>query len=150
MKIEPQRGAIPITLDRPRVLFFDMAATWLLAQRYGAGFVGALYTLERSGKEFSVKLKDPRALAYFLWAGLQAEISDTDELLTEQQAEAFIRPWTFQAIFNAVVLAITGGTATPVMPGKPNGAAASPVEAPAPKQRRASTTTRRRGSSAVH
>lgn len=145
MKIPVQRGAVPITLDRPRTLFFDMAATCLLAQKYGPAFIGELYVFEGKG---SFKLKSADAMAVFLWAGLQAELADTDEELTQEQAAAFIRPWTFNAIFNALVLAVIGATATPEVPGKAAGAAAGPAAVPAAK-RRASTSRRRSGSTAA-
>ena len=150
MHIAPQRGAVPITLDRERVLFFDMAATWLLAQRFGFRFIRALYTVEGEGKDAKVELTNPDALAFFLWVGLRADLAD-DEVLTREDVEAFIRPWNFEPIFNAIVLAITGATATPPLkdePGKDAGAAPSPAAAPA-ASRRASTTTRANDSSAA-
>jgi hypothetical protein len=146
MKITAARGAIAITLDRPRILFFDTAATWLLAQKYGASFVRSLYTIQGTGDARRVALTSPDALRYFLWAGLQAEISDTDEVLTEEEVGELIKPWTFEPIFNATVMAITGGLSTPVLPGKSPATAASPRVA----SRKASTTTKASDSSAVH
>lgn len=148
MTIEPQRGAIPITLGDPgrlRTLFFPMSATWLLVERYGVNFLGELYTVKNS----KLTLKSLDALRFFLWAGLQAELVDTDETFTEDEAAELLRPWTFERIFNAVVMAVTGATVTPALPGKGNAAVApaspSAVRAPA----KASTSTKRRGSSAA-
>jgi hypothetical protein len=133
MELTPQRGAIAIDLDRPRILFFDMDATWLLIQKYGESFVPELYTL--SGgigdplAQRELKLKSPDALAYFLWAGLQADAKEHGEDLTLAEARAQLRPWTYTRIFQAVVLALVGGTSTPVPPGKPEAPAARPAAA---------------------
>lgn len=153
MKIELQRGAMPIELDRPRTIFFDMAGTWLLVQRYDIDFMRELYLVERTdGKTSDLRLKSQDALGYFLWAGLQAELADTEETLTLEQAKALIRPWTLREIFEAMVKALTGATHTPALPGKEAaaGAAAKPVrEFPAvPRSPRGSTTQKRKGSSA--
>jgi len=145
MKISAARGAIAITLDRPRILFFDMAATWMLVQRYGAGFVRELYILEGMGLNRKVKLKHPDALRFFLWAGLQAEISDTGETLTEEDAAALIHPCTFEPIFNALVMAITGAISTPAPPGKLE-APPAPPPSPAGKRKPASTSAKRSAS----
>lgn len=150
MKIEAQRGAVPITLGEPprrRTLFFGMAATWSLVERYGVGFLGELYTVKRNGKDASLALRSLDSLRFFLWAGLQEEISDTDEILTEAEVGEFLRPWTMVPIFNAVVMAVTGAASMPSPPGKDLAAgeeAASP-DAASPGR---STSTRRRGSSA--
>jgi hypothetical protein len=122
MIIEQQRGAIPITLDRPRILFFDTPGTWLLVEKYEVGFLRALYSVKASptakGREQRVDLimNDVDVLAYFLWAGLQAELRDTDEALTEAEAAALIRPWTVVDVFNAVVGAVSGREPTRVVP----------------------------------
>jgi hypothetical protein len=153
--IELQRGAIPLTLDRPRILFFDMTGTWLLVQRYGVDFIRKLYTVtilptaDKNNPAVDLALKDVDALAYFLWAGLQAELVDTGATLSQEEARTFIRPWTITPIFNAVVCAVTGATATPALPGKVDAAAAAakPVagrKAAAPK---VSTSRKRNGSS---
>jgi hypothetical protein len=149
MTIELQRGAMPIELDRPRVIFFDMAATWLLVQQYGIDFHRELYTVEGKGKDAQLKLKTPEALAYFLWAGLQAELADTGDTLTLEQATALIGPWNFKAIFQLLTYALSGATKTPPVPGKEQAAGAAAK--PGPRALRAvgaSTSPRRRGSSA--
>jgi hypothetical protein len=147
MKITAARGAIAITLDRPRILFFGMSATWMLVEKYGVEFLTVLYTVK--GKEARLSLKSIEALQFFLWAGLQEEISDTDEQLSFEQVGDFLRPWTFTTIFNAVVMAVTGAVSTPAPPGKADaaGAMASPPASRA-AARKASTSTKRRGSSA--
>jgi hypothetical protein len=149
LKITAARGAIAITLDRPRILFFDLAGTWLLVQRYGAGFVRELYSLEKSLAGRTVKLKSTDALRYFLWAGLQAEISDTGEVLTEEDAAEFIHPWTLENIFNALVMAITGAISTPAPPGKPEASAPPPSPPATSKKTKASTSARRNASRAA-
>ena len=69
-----ERGAMPIVLDRPRLVFYDMRSTWLLVQKYG-DFKRALYTVRGTveNKNVELVLKDIEALQFFLWAGLQAE-----------------------------------------------------------------------------
>jgi hypothetical protein len=154
MKITAARGAIAITLGdvpRLRTLFFAKSATALLVEKYGVGFLGALYTVKRNpadAKETRLDLKSIDTLAYFLWAGLQEEISDTSEVLTEAEAEQFIRPWTLHNIFNATVMAITGTVSTPAQPGKAEAAEAQ-TASPSAGVAKASTSTRRRGSRAA-
>lgn len=149
MKIELQRGAIPITLDRPRTLFFDMAATWLLVEHYGISFIAALYTVEGKGKDAKLRLTSPDALAFFLWAGLQAELADTDETLSLEEATLLIGPWNFTTIFHSLTYALSGATRTPVTKGKDNAAGAAAKPGPrAVADRKASTSRRRNGSSA--
>jgi hypothetical protein len=153
MRITASRGAIAITLGdpaRPRILFFAMSATALLVEKYGVGFLGALYTVKRNpddAKETKLELKSLDTLAYFLWAGLQEEISDTDEVLTEAEAREFLRPWTLQNIFNAVVMAITGAVSTPAQPGKAEAAEAK-TASPSAAVAKGSISKRRRGSPA--
>jgi hypothetical protein len=154
MKILPQRGAIPITLGDPareRILFFDMAATWILVEKYGVGFLAELYTVvpnPLNPVKAKLGLKSLDALKFFLWAGLQAEISLTEETLSLAEVEEFLRPWTFQPIFNAVVMAVTGAVATPALPKAP----ADGVPATPPARRaagpRLSTLPKRSASSA--
>lgn len=154
MKITPQRGAIPVTVgDPPRVrtLFFPMLATAALVDQYGIGFLGALYKVvpdPADPKKTKLELKSMDALRFFLWAGLQEELADTGETLSENEAGEFLRPWTMMTIFNAVVMAVTGATATPALPGKneaPEPAKASQVVA----FKKPSTSTRRKGSTAA-
>jgi hypothetical protein len=59
--ITAQRGAIRIELDRPRVIFYDLTATFALIQKYGIGFVSVLYSIDK--KTFGLELKDIEALA---------------------------------------------------------------------------------------
>jgi len=149
MKIELQRGAMPIELDRPRIIFFDMAATWLLVQKYGMSFIRELYTVERKGKDANLILTSPDALAFFLWVGLQAELVDTDETLSLEQTTALIGPWNFGTIFRMLTYALSGATQTPAVPGK--SPAAGAAAKPGPRSLRAvrgSTTPRHNGLSA--
>jgi hypothetical protein len=145
MELTAQRGAVAVPLDKPRILFFDMPATWLLIQRYGKHFVPALYKVTPQGE---LELQDIEALAYFLWAGLQAECKLTGDTFTLEQAADQIRPFSYVRIFNAVVVALVGGTSAP--PGKTAaaGAAAEPAaNAPAdPGPTRVSTSSKRSGS----
>jgi hypothetical protein len=153
MRITASRGAIAITLGDParlRTLFYAKSATALLVQKYGVGFLSALYTVTRSptdAKDTKLELKSLDTLSYFLWAGLQEEISDTEEVLTEAEAEQFLRPWTLQNIFNATVMAITGAVSTPAQPGKAEAAEAK-TASPSAAVARASTSTRRSASPA--
>jgi hypothetical protein len=154
MHITASRGAIAITLGdvpRLRTLFFPKSATALLVEKYGVGFLGALYTVKRNpadAKQTKLELKSLDTLAYFLWAGLQEEISGTGEYLSENEADEFIRPWTLVNIFNATVMAITGAVSTPAQPGKAEAAEAK-TASPSAAGARASTSTRRRGSRAA-
>jgi hypothetical protein len=148
MKIELQRGAMPIELDRPRVIFFDMAATWLLVQQYGIDFHRELYTVEGKGKEAQLKLKTPGALAFFLWAGLQAELAGTEEALSLEQATALIGPWNFKAIFQLLTYALSGATRTPAVPGKESAAGAAAKPGPRGLAVKGSISRRRSDSSA--
>lgn len=114
MELTQQRGAFPIVLDRPRILFFDMAATGRLIQKYGQRFLAELYTM----KDGDVVLKDITALAFFLYAGLQRDAERQDAPFTLEDAEAALQPFTYSRIFNTVILALTGATATPIQKGK--------------------------------
>ncbi len=144
-----QRGAIPVDLDRPRILFFDMAATWLLIQRYGPKFLLELYRV----KDDSVlELASMDALAYFLFAGLQADAEAHGETLSPKQAQDFLRPWNYRAIFESVVYAVVGATSTPAQPGKAPadgvaaGPAVAPAAAPSPGPTKVSTAMKRSAS----
>lgn len=143
----PERGAIAITLDRPRVLFFDSAATFRLVSKYGPRFAGALYELV--GQE--LQMKNEEALIDFLYIGLQADAKLSGADFTLEMAKGAIRPWTVMKIFNATVLALTGAISTPgVELGKASArvAAAKPsAETPAAqKPQKVSTTSKRNGS----
>ena len=142
MSHELQRGAIPVELDRPRVLFFPLDATDLLVQRYGVNFNTALYSVERVGDGAKVvtniQLKSLRVMAYFLWAGLQWQLA-AEEILTLEQVEAEMRPWRVRTLFEALTMALTGAHATPELPpGKVPAAAEAAVR----HSRRRSTSTR--------
>lgn len=134
MELTLQRGAIPVELDRTRILFFDMAATWLLIQRYGPRFLPELYRV-KDGDQFELVSMD--ALTFFLYAGLQADAKQRGEELTLEQAAGFLRPWSYARIFQAVIFAVVGANATPAMlaagsqgKGAADGAAAKPAAEP--------------------
>jgi hypothetical protein len=131
MELNVQRGAIPVDLDRQRTLIFDHAATWLLIQRYGPRFITELYRV-KEGNRFELVSMD--ALAYFLWAGLQRDAKQRGEELTLVQAADFLRPWNYNQIFERVIFAVVGATATPAMlatgaqgKGSADGEAAKPA-----------------------
>ena len=112
MELLRQRGAHPVELDgRTRIVFFDLAATWLLVEKFGPQFPRELYTINADGQP---ELRSLKALAFFLFVGLQAGLDG--EELTLAEAESFIRPWTLQPISNAVLRALTGATHTPADP----------------------------------
>jgi hypothetical protein len=122
-ELTPQRGAIPVDLDRPRVLFFDHNATWLLIQKYGERFVPELY---RVNEKRELVLHSMDALAYFLWAGVQRDALEQGAPFTLTDAQDALRPYTYTRIFKAVLLAVVGGTAAPAPPGKPQAPGAEP------------------------
>ena len=144
----PERGAIPVDLDKPRIIFFDHVATAELIRQYGPTFVAALYELAGEGTGRYVRLKDADALAFFLWAGVQRDARAASEEYTLDQAKEQIRPWTIVRIFNAVVMAITGATYTPPLPGKTPAAAkpATPAAMKGPGPTKVTTSLKRSGS----
>src|SRR6185437_15472565 len=131
MELTLQRGAIPVDVDRQRILFFDHNATWLLLQKYGPRFIIELYRVP-DPKVPRFELVSMDALAFFLFAGLQADAKRRGEELTLEQAQAFLTPWTYEKIFERVVYAVVGATATPAMLGKAaaDDAAAKPSAEP--------------------
>ncbi len=149
MDLLGQRGAQPITLDgRRRVCLFDMAATWLLVQKYGLDFATHLYSIgSHDSAVANIELKSINALHFFLWAGLQADAREHKEVLELGDIEPFMRPWLLPQIFNAVFLALVGNTYVPEPKGKDE--AASPAAQPAaPKvagKKKVSTLTMRSG-----
>lgn len=129
MDFDLQRGQWPVDLDRRRIIFFDNKATWLLYQQYGRRFLPKLYTVPDPKRPMELKLESMEALEYFLWAGLQWDARRNGEQLTQEQAAAFLHPWDYERTFQAVVFAVVGATAAPVLPGKKeaDGAAAEPA-----------------------
>jgi hypothetical protein len=140
---ELQRGAIPVELDRPRILFFPLDATELLIQKYGVNFNSALYSADRAGDgKVTLQLKSLKVMAYFLWAGLQWELGDGEDL-SLKQVEAEIPPYRVTKLFEALTMALTGAHATPSLPpGKVSAAA----EAGSRRKSRSSISTRSSGS----
>lgn len=154
MELTLQRGAIPVDLDRRRVLFFDHAGTWLLLQKYGPRFLPALYRI-KDPKSFEFELVSMDALAFFLYVGLQADAKAHGEEVTLEQAQGFLHPWSYAGIFRRIVLAVVGATATPDMSlgkSEADGGAAQPaaeVKAapPTPGPTRVATTSMKRSAS---
>ena len=146
------RGGTPITLDRPRLLLFDSAALWLLIQKYGNGYLSALYTLPpiEPGKQIttiSLVLTEMEALEFYLWVGLQADCKLRGEELTIEEAASFIGPFTYPEIFQKVIQALMRDTRNPArkgddQAGKVDAAAARPAVAavPRPKPRRSTSS----------
>lgn len=132
MKLTEQRGAVAIDLDRRRLLFFSMASTWLVIERYGLDFAQTLYSVVRTGTQTELKLKDMDALCFMLWAGLQDELRGTGEDLSLETVAGCITPFNIRTIFNKVVVALTRTVSTPEQPGKVE--AASSTAKPAAKK----------------
>ena len=141
----PQRGAVPF--DSSRKLFFGMKAAWLIQQRYGPGWMQELYELGK-GADKSPQLKNPEALCFFLWAGLQQDAKERGDDITLEQVEAAITPFTLQPLFTRVSTALMLGVVTPVQLGKTEatGPAAKPAAATGPGPTRVSTSMKRRAS----
>ena len=125
---ETQRGAVAITLDRPRFIFFDMAATGLLIERFGMNIAAELYSVHKTPADLDIRLRSADNLAAFLHAGLQCEAAQRGETLSLEEAEDFIRPVTVRPIFAAVMQAFLVNTVTPELPeaGKPGKAQPKP------------------------
>ena len=109
------RGAFPVTLDRERVVFFDMTATWMLIKKYGKQFLPSLYV---PGTGTSIELVSMDALVFFLYAGLQKDAKDHGETLTLEQVETFVTSWNFEEVLRRVTYACVGVMATPAMLGE--------------------------------
>ena len=119
-----QRGAQPIDLDKPRVLFFDLAATFTLVQKYGLNYLRAIYRLEGT----ALVLADPDALVDVIHLGVQAECRQRGEEMTLDEVRAAIGPWNIREIAGALVKSLMGAAAMPQRPGK---SAALPLSASA-------------------
>ncbi len=151
MDLSLQRGAIPVDLDRTRILFYDHAATWALIQKYGQRFILSLYDTKEEDGRTELVLQSMDVLAFFLFAGLQADAKRNGETLTEEQAAAFLHSWNFAGIFRSVVWAVIGNTATPEMVGKAQatGPAAKPAARKTPPNlgpAKVTTSSKRSGS----
>ena len=143
------RGGTPVQLDRQRILWFDMKATWLLVERFGINFVQALYAAERPEDPtapIDLQLKSMEALEAFLWIGLLADAAEHSEDLRIERVRDFITPFTLPSIFGAVVMALMRDIETPPMPGKAEAATASPAAAAKKRVVKASTSRKRSGS----
>jgi len=142
--------AVPVSLDRERILIFDHKATFLLMQRYGLRPYVALYeTVPVPGqpKQHTVRIRDIDALAYFLWVGLQRDAQDAGETLTLEQAQAFISPMTLEAIFNAMLPAISSPFQR--KNGEPASAAGAPAGEDEPAKTKSTTGLKRSASPAA-
>lgn len=143
------RGGVPIRLDRPRVLFFDMVATWALMQRYKRDYLSKLYRVEtvtpaegKTPARLAFELMDIEVLAVYLMLGLQADAKAGGESVTLEQVQSFLLPTTVNEIFELVIAALGRGIQAPAVPGKPDAATASPAAAAPqhPGPTKASTT----------
>ena len=145
------RGGTPIDLDRTRIIFFDMQASFLLYQKFGRGYLSELFTMEPAPTKENPALKVPvlrdvETLAFYLWVGLLADARDANEKLTLDRVQEFIRPTTLNDIVNSVIIALGTGINNPAEPGKADAeAAGGPVPAdPGPLKH---STTRKRSAS---
>lgn len=93
---------IPIDLDRRRYLVFDFNAIAILHDRLGNDFLSKLIFRE-GGK---TKLRSLLALRTFVFAGLQDELEESRELLTEREVGKLLSVATVPASFGAVLEAI--------------------------------------------
>ncbi len=147
-----QRGAIPVELDRPRILLFDHKATWALYQKYGPRFLLDLYLPKKVGDRTDIVLQSMDALAFYLHAGLQAEAERHGETLSLEDVAKMIHPWNVTHVLERVVFAVVGASATPSMLGKATatGQAAKPAATktvpPHPGPTRVMTSTKRSAS----
>jgi hypothetical protein len=148
-ELTPERGAVEIKLDRPRILFFSNVSTMLLVEKYGIGFLRELYGVTPRGNDIVLELKSLDALEYFTWAGLQDQARELGETVTLKQVHDLIPPAAIERVFNKVFQALTRTVYTPAAPkamGKEE--AAAPAEKPTAKKRPAkkgSTLRMRRG-----
>jgi len=143
MDISLQRGAVPLTLDRTYMLFFEMRATGLLYAKYGPTFLAELYEPNGSG---GIKLKSVEALSVFLWAGLQADARARGKDFTLEHAEALISPFALQRIFDAVLTALGRSMTTPLPKAGAPGVSGAPGAAADPGPTRVSTSSKRSAS----
>ncbi len=152
------RGGTPLQLDRPRLLFYDVAAAWLLVQKYGNAYLPALYRSPSTRDEkqaagaSGLVLQSIDALVFFLWVGLQADAKLREEELTLEQVGEFLTPRTYPAVFNAVITALMRDTFAPERDGddagKADAAAARPAVAAEPRPKRKVSTSRKPSGSA--
>lgn len=140
-----ERGAYPITLDRERIVFFELSASFLLHKKYGPMFLLSLYRNTDGGK---AELQSEEALRYFLWAGLQWDAKANGEKLSEEQVGKFFNPFNFDEITTIVTKALAATMNTPTPPGKTAAAAASPavVATQGPGPTKVSTSSKRNAS----
>lgn len=89
-----RRGYIPIELDKPRTLYFDLNAICLLED----ALKSKVTKIAEELFEGEVGANEIRA---FLWAGLQHE----DEKLTIKQAGSLVTPGNFQEVIKAITKA---------------------------------------------
>jgi len=102
---DPQRFFIPVDLDRRRVLAFDNRASFLIYQRYGAGFWQKLYEPDPH-KPKSFRLRSHEAFEFFLWAGLLRDADAAGEVITQEQVAALIYPTSIGELAQALLVAL--------------------------------------------
>lgn len=149
---DPARFFIPITLDRERVLCFDNTASFLIYQRYGAGFWRELFepeSEEDAAKPASrkLRLRSQAAFEWFLWVGLQRDATEAGETLTLDQLRAEIFPTNIDEIAMALLVALSATRARrePAEKRDRGNVPAAAVGAAVAKKKQRSTLMRRRG-----
>lgn len=106
------RFFVPVEMDRPRVLAFDSAATFLIFQRYGENFFYELYESDPSapepekGKRRPIRLRSHDALVFFLWAALQRDAKAAGEQLTQEHVAEQIVPTTIGDLAQSLFVAL--------------------------------------------
>jgi hypothetical protein len=101
-----QRFFIPVELDRRRVLAFDNRATFLVFQRYGAGFWRELYEPDPH-KPNAFRIKSLEALEFFLWAALLRDADTAGETISLEDVAALILPDTIVDLSQALLVALS-------------------------------------------
>jgi hypothetical protein len=144
----PQRGWIPVELDRQRILIFDHKATWLLMEKYGPYFLSELYEVERRQDADGnpavgrVRVKSIEAFEYFLYAGLQRDAAAQGQSLRLEHVQEWIIPTNIAPLFEALLKALavsSKGIAERDAGKEKNGEAAA--EPPALVEKRRAHTT---------
>jgi hypothetical protein len=101
---DPARFFIGVEMDRPRVLAFDSAATFLIFHKYGEHFLFELY---EHADEKALRLRSHDAFVFFLWAGLQRDAKAARETLTLEQVADQIVPTNISELANKLLVALS-------------------------------------------
>jgi hypothetical protein len=112
-KPDMARRFVGIEMDRPRVLAFDSAATFLIYQRYGAQFFLELFEPDPNAPEpgqeerRAMRLRSHDAFVFFLWAGLQRDAKAAGESLTLDQVADQIVPTSIGDLAQSLLVALS-------------------------------------------